>query len=467
MKKAELKPTIDNLILTFEKDSVGRNKDLLYFIGLLDSIDESFSIALDSYWGTGKTFFVKQIKMILECLNENTYEQLSKDQKQRIKGQWDRLLSENKMELQSGVHIPIYYDAWENDNDNDPILSLVYQMLKTTNSFLPTGTDAKRIAELAGEIIEKAIKLDPIKIINKLKSDNPFEEISKTKSLKESIDEFISSLIPEHGERLVIIIDELDRCNPKFAVNLLERIKHYFDNDKVTFVFSVNLVELHNTIRCFYGNEFNAGRYLDRFFDLPIALPKPDMDKFYYSMDCFTSKFPHQRLLLEVINKNNMPLRECSKFLSILKSIGKDYEKCFGNDNHPQIINSYRLIINFIVPVVIGEMIHNAYLYHTFLVDNDCSLFSYYLEDETIEKNMYTLNALFTENELSNDLLHAIGDRKKAELINRLKEFCHELKHGSGTNKYKACMITDAHRELFKQSITLMSKSLSDDSREQ
>lgn len=91
------------------------------------------------------------------------------------------------MELQSGVHIPIYYDAWENDNDNDPILSLVYQMLKTTNSFLPTGTDAKRIAELAGEIIEEAIKLDPIKIINKLKSDNPFEEISKTKSLKESI----------------------------------------------------------------------------------------------------------------------------------------------------------------------------------------------------------------------------------------------------------------------------------------
>ena len=62
MKKAELKPTIDNLILTFEKDSVGRNKDLLYFIGLLDSIDESFSIALDSYWGTGKTFSLSKLK---------------------------------------------------------------------------------------------------------------------------------------------------------------------------------------------------------------------------------------------------------------------------------------------------------------------------------------------------------------------------------------------------------------------
>ncbi len=462
MKKAELKPTIDNLILTFEKDSVGRNKDLLYFIGLLDSIDESFSIALDSYWGTGKTFFVKQIKMILECLNENTYEQLSKDQKQRIKGQWDRLLSENKMELQSGVHIPIYYDAWKNDNDNDPILSLVYQMLKTTNSFLPTGTDAKRIAELAGEIIEVAIKLDPIKIINKLKSDNPFEEISKTKSLKESIDEFISSLIPEHGERLVIIIDELDRCNPKFAVNLLERIKHYFDNDKVTFVFSVNVIELNNTIRCFYGNEFNAGRYLDRFFDLPIALPKPDMDRFYYSMDCFTSIFPHQRLLLEVINKNNMPLRECSKFLSIFKNIGKDYEKCFENDKHPQIINSYRLIINFIVPVVIGEMIHNAYLYHTFLVDNDCSLFSYYLDDATMESNRPALQALFTDAEPSGFPFKDLSANNKSEVVNRLKDFCYELKHGSGTNKYKSCMITDAHRELFKRSITLLNKSLVD-----
>ena len=46
------------------------------------------------------------------------------------------------------------------------------------------------------------------------------------------------------GNRLIIMVDELDRCKPSYAVKLLERIKHYFTNDRITFVFSVNTYEL-------------------------------------------------------------------------------------------------------------------------------------------------------------------------------------------------------------------------------
>ena len=336
-------------------------------------------------------------------------------------------------------------------------------MLRSTNYANKPGEEhSKKLAELAGGIIEKIVKINPYKVLNALKGENPFIEISKSKALRERINEFITELIPEHGNRLLIIIDELDRCNPKFAVTLLERIKHYFNNEQVTFVFSVNLSELQNTVRCFYGNEFNAGRYIDRFFDLRVALPKPDMSRFYETMGLYSSVYTQHKMILNVANKNNMPLRECSKFLSIIQAINNDYEKNSTKNDYPPTTNTTRLIVNFIVPIVLGTMILNPYLYHAFLNENDCSLFNFYLDDDTIESNIYTINALFTDSELTNNFLHTIGDRKKAEIVNRIKCFCNELTHGEGTNRYKACMITEAHRELFTRSITLMSKSLSD-----
>ena len=55
------------------------------------------------------------------------------------------------------------------------------------------------------------------------------------KALRDDIREFqekFAELIEESKiDRLVIFIDELDRCRPDYAVNLLERIKHYFSNE--------------------------------------------------------------------------------------------------------------------------------------------------------------------------------------------------------------------------------------------
>ena len=69
MKNFELQATFENVLDTFEKDMWGRNADVRAFVELLDAIDESCSVAVDARWGSGKTFFVKQAKMVLDAYN--------------------------------------------------------------------------------------------------------------------------------------------------------------------------------------------------------------------------------------------------------------------------------------------------------------------------------------------------------------------------------------------------------------
>ena len=64
MKKYDLEPSRENLLRTYKEDSIGRNADLIHFIAILDAIEDGCSIALDGNWGSGKTFFVKQAKMV-------------------------------------------------------------------------------------------------------------------------------------------------------------------------------------------------------------------------------------------------------------------------------------------------------------------------------------------------------------------------------------------------------------------
>ena len=74
---------------------------------------------------------------------------------------------------------------------------------------------------------------------------------------------------------LIVMIDELDRCRPSFAVEFLETTKHLFAVDQVVFVLAVNRKELAHAVKALYGNDFDADRYLRRFFDIDFRLPEP------------------------------------------------------------------------------------------------------------------------------------------------------------------------------------------------
>ena len=97
--------------------------------------------------------------------------------------------------------------------------------------------------------------------------------------LKRQLTELTAKVFEETGHPTVFIIDELDRCRPTFAIELLERVKHIFDVPNLVFVIGINHDELCKSLKSVYG-EISADIYLRRFFDIEFTLPEADSESF-------------------------------------------------------------------------------------------------------------------------------------------------------------------------------------------
>ena len=131
IKSMELEPTRDNLLQTLEENILDRNKAVWYFARFCDAQEGKCSIAIDAKWGNGKTFFVRHVQMLLEAFNEFT-NAVTEDERAAIKNAFKKEIGTGDNALSLEPQVCIYYDAWANDNDGDPILSLVYEVLKST-----------------------------------------------------------------------------------------------------------------------------------------------------------------------------------------------------------------------------------------------------------------------------------------------------------------------------------------------
>ena len=364
MKTLELQPTYENLLECYEKDVIGRNSDLHKFINILDCIEDSCSIALDGRWGSGKTFFVKQAKLILEAFNPF----ISNDTDvEKIKSIWKRY-NQKEPDRTYRPQVVVYYDAWQNDNDEDPLLSLVYSILHDISieySFKEYNTNILHLLSGIGELLTGYKTQN---IISALKTDNPFSEIKKEGNIHNKINEFFEELLPEQGDRLLIFIDELDRCNPCYAVKLLERIKHFSNNDRITFVFSINALELQNTIKQYYGHNFDAYKYLDRFFDLRLTLPTIDEKKYLESINFHNNSDYYNVFINRIILQYHFSLREIAKYIRLVKIAS--YERIY-NDNNRQNNVATEFCLICVVPLMIGLKLHNINLYYDFIEGKD------------------------------------------------------------------------------------------------
>ena len=366
MKKYDLEPSRENLLRTYKENSIGRNADLIHFIAILDAIEDGCSIALDGNWGSGKTFFVKQAKMVMDAYNEYI-KSCTEDDRNIIKSVQTEMsvIDLSKMQPQ----VCVYYDAWENDNDDDPILSLVYTILNGADEDFSFREHS--FLEIAAGLMQTFTGRDWKQIVDGLKGKDPLEGLKQSKHIETLVAEFLKSLLPEHGNRLVVFIDELDRCKPSYAVRLLERIKHYFSNDQITFVFSVNTNELQHTIRKYYGNDFNASRYLDRFFDLRIALPLPNMERFYRSISFDDTSYTYDIVCSAVIKTYHFELREVARYLRLARIAAYEPTHNGKYDFFLRTKRALRFSLLYIVPIMLGLMVSNVEQYKDFIEGRD------------------------------------------------------------------------------------------------
>lgn len=359
----ELKPTFDNLKNSLLEDSVGRNKSIAHFVELLDEIDSNVAIALDDSWGNGKTFFVKQTQMVLQSLDS------SDENLTEVRECMKKCLKHDTLRN----YLPVYYDAWSNDNDTAPVLSIIFNMLQDVDYLEDYEVNDKKWWDrftTGLEVLTTAFAGFRVKdFLDSVKGKNPLEEIKKHKEADQVLNHLFDTLLEKQptNTRIVFFIDELDRCCPDFAVRLLERIKHYFLHEKIIFVLSVNMSELQHTIKRHYGNDFNADKYLRRFFDFTIPLPPASITKYYETIN-FNNTTARYNVANIVMKKYNFSLREITRYLQYLKvAVPEEYNTDFNQ--------RFGFYIEILIPFMIGLRIHNLKKYNDFINGEDMNCF--------------------------------------------------------------------------------------------
>jgi len=233
--------------------------------------------------------------------------------------------------------------------------------------------------------------------MDNLNCDNPLVKFREQKELNDKIKSFFSEILVERGNRLVVFIDELDRCKPSFAVHLLEQIKHYLCDDRITFVISVNLEELQHTIKHYYGGAFDACRYLDRFFDLRISLPPADKSRFYDEIG-LNGSYPSETVTKRFIENYNLELREITRYYRQVRAAV--YEPIHESRNWDFTFpdgQAKQFMLGFIVPIVIGLRIIDVSLHDEFVTGKNGTPLIEILNTE--EFNEWIVRRLLNEDE--------------------------------------------------------------------
>jgi hypothetical protein len=427
--------TPENLLSTYKEDAIGRNHFLYRFIHLLNCLEGSSIIALDGHWGSGKSFFVKQAKMVLDAHNPYIKHDTLVDKEEICKAWKEIAHSMGGKELSLKKHVCVYYDSWLHDDDEDPLLSLIFEIycsIKNEYAF----HEMFNILDVLGNVVDAVSGKSISKIRESLKRQkDPFQSLLDERELSKKIKEFLNSLLAEQGERLVIIVDELDRCNPIFAVRLLEKIKHYFDNENITFILSINSYELQNTIKNYYGERFNATGYLNRFIDLRVVLPPVDLQSYFRYLRENSNRYPVEQYLIE---EYGFQLRDIAKYILMINIVCPKNTSYYSSDTS--------LVGRVFVPILVALQMHNLDKYHDFINGIDSSPLVDLANNSSLAK---WINRIFGDN----------GANKDTDMLKKqLDETYHCFFDASSEeNTVGSLIITSNMKELIMEIISMLS----------
>ena len=100
------------------------------------------------------------------------------------------------------------------------------------------------------------------------------DEIQSIITFHQTLESVAAEISKENSKPLVFMIDELDRCKPTYAIDLIEKVKHIFSVKNIIFILVMHKTQLEESVRCVYGQKIDANTYLQKFINLECPLPK-------------------------------------------------------------------------------------------------------------------------------------------------------------------------------------------------
>jgi len=301
-------------------------KDLIYDDKLLPA-----SIGVYGDWGSGKSSLMYMCKKQLEaedpkikCLVFNgwLFEDYD-DAKTAILG---TILDEigKKKRLTKKAK-----DMLEGLNNSVDKFKLLQNGLKYGIDFLLTGgigtiTDltvksALKAATANADLIDVEVVKAAIK--DELNNKELREDISKFRN------EFAALLEETKISRLVIYIDELDRCSPDTILETLEAMRLFLFSGKVAFVIGADERHIAYAVKSKFkdieGIQIDIGKeYLEKLIQYPIRIPRLDdaETEFYIACLLLQHKLPNEKFTIIIDELNKKRHEDFLKF-SIAQSV--------------------------------------------------------------------------------------------------------------------------------------------------
>lgn len=441
----------------WEGDLLGRADIAEFLQNLLENDNDEIKVVnIDSPWGTGKTFFLDR---------------------------WSKHLSEER-----GV---VYFNAWEKDYTGDPFVSLVSAIrdqLKaqrnlsdevedtirefTTKAARAVASVVPGLAKVAGKgLMQKLISVesDDVAAVIQAATDevtdkavealivNSEKDHEAVRQFREVFEKLVKEVAAaksaEEGEFPVyVFIDELDRCRPTYAIELLERIKHFFDVPGCIFIIATDTRQLGHSIKAVYGNDFDSFEYLKRFFDITYTLDNSsieewvyvnfisDLQENYYWLELTRTHRVHSYVGSRVVQRNQVEPDaktilchdfDLSEFQLVIVALAKTFNSSLRD------LLSIKKHINASFKNISDKKVHGFLLcYLIFLKNSDPNLFDFFVNgekklfSETVNERFPPYNLYFfsklcsvheiagiylsannTTEEMLNQRLHAPNDR--------------------------------------------------------
>lgn len=289
----------------WKEDKLESEKFAGRLTGLVQGQTEPLTIALNGAWGSGKTFLLKR---------------------------WCADLKEQG-------HTAIYFNAWEDDHLDDPLVAIIGQLwleLKGSSSEevwagmkeacfpLIKGTaltTAKNWIQIATGISLPDNYEKILKSAAEATCDDYLNLTSARDNLRQRLRELANKVYGKGSFPLIVIVDELDRCRPTFAISVLERIKHLFNIQHIVFVLGIDREQLGKSIKSIYG-EIDVDNYLHRFIDLDMNMQVAHQEEYIKAL---WERYQIEKILRarEQTEQSDIKLNESNTFRRMFISISK------------------------------------------------------------------------------------------------------------------------------------------------